>query len=355
MKKKLILMSLVAISAVAAVVGCSNPEGKVKYGDLVFDKEITAQFDTLTSEQMWGGTAIIRVIGDKLFAVAYEPGETTSWLHVFDKTGTEIKDLIPLGRGPEDAAMINAAQVCGSKLVLFDPQVYKELTVQEVPETESFRIEETVKEREKWVWNISLTDDKEIVYYSPGPKSEEGISTRIALKNLDGELIDELEVSPFADDDPMIRFTLEAMRSSFALSENGKHYAISYSDAGVLQMFTISDRISKSFTGLYYPHSMTMKGNQISSPDKSRPFINSMYASDSYLFASFDGEPYRRGENRLLYNKIAVFDWKGRSRLLINCDYRVEALCYDKPEDTIYAVIVDESGIYRLGKMKISL
>lgn len=339
----------------STALGCKNQDGKTSYRELKFDKEIAVEIDTLTGEQLWGGTAKIQLINEKLYVVAFEKGTPTTWVHVFDTTGNKICDLIPFGRGPKEASMITTAQVIDPALCLFDPQVYKEISIIEDPVSGSYNISEEPRAREKWIWNCLKANDKVVSLYCPGPQSDETDMPRIVLRSSAGSVIDEYSGSPLDDEAPAVKFYLEAMRSCSALSNNAKNYAISYSDAGILQLFSISDRIKNTFTGFYYPHSLTLKDNQVVPQDKSRPFINTLYASESYLFASYDGEEYQKGDNRLLYTKIAVFDWKGRPRLLIKCDYRIEALCYSESDYTIYAVLVDSSHAYRLGKFKIRI
>ena len=348
-------IGLFAIAIVLSTAfGCKDQKGRVSYKELEFDNEVTVGMDTLTGEQFWGGTAKIQLINDRLYVVAYEQGNPTTWLHVFDTAGNKIRDLIPLGRGPKEASMITTAQVFDSALILFDPQENKEISIMEYPTSGNYRISEEHKEQKQWMWNCLKANDEEIMFFCPGPLSDETDLPRIVLES-SGELIDDYHGSPFDSEASAIKFYLEAMRSCFALSKNGKHYAISYCDAGILQFFSISNKIKNTFSGYYYPHYLTLKDNQVVLQDKSRPFINTMYASDSYLFASYDGEEFRKGDNRLLYNNIAVFDWNGKPRLLIHCNYRIEALCFSESESALYAVLIDSMRTYRLGKIKIHL
>ena len=156
----------------STALGCKNHDGKTSYRELKFDKEIAVEIDTLTDEQLWGGTAKIQLINEKLYVVAFEKGAPTTWVHVFDTAGNKICDLIPFGRGPKEASMITTAQVIDPALCLFDPQVYKEISIIEDPVSGSYNISEEPRAREKWIWNCLKANDKVVSLYCPGPQSD---------------------------------------------------------------------------------------------------------------------------------------------------------------------------------------
>ena len=73
-------------------------------------------------------------------------------------------------------------------------------------------------------------------------------------------------------------------------------------------------------------------------------------ATDDAIYAAYGGESDFK--SRTGCRNIAVFDWNGNPLKLIRTGHRIERLCLDSEENTLYAMIQDSEGRSYIGRIR---
>jgi len=349
--KRIILFLLLAVVFVAAALSCKNSSDPV-YRPLSFKEQVDVDIVKISDSQFWGGVVKLCKIGNYLVAVTYQEDITgVTWLHVFDTAGRKIADYVPYGRGPNELMAVWSMQEIGHVLKLYDKTLNKEIQVDFSASDKVPAISETSIPPRKWMMNLFFVGGNRLIYSVPGLSAKDERLPRLLLESPDGEILSECFDSPFEHEDPIIRFRLDSMGAFQSLSPDAGKFAIAYSGAGVLELYSIGKSIKRESLNYFSPHDLkVLNGKVVQSGDRKRSFC-SLYASDKYVFASYDGSVYDRKDKRLLFKNIAVFDWKGRALKLLKTSYRIEAVCYSEEEHILYTVNIDESGDAFLGKL----
>ena len=349
--KRIVLFLLLAVVLAAATIGCKN-SSDIVYRPLFFDEQVDVDVVKISDSQFWGGVVKFCKVDNYLVAVTYQEDiKGVTWLHVFDTSGRKIADYIPYGRGPNELVAVRGIQVVGHVLKLYDLTLNKEIQVDFSASDGVLSVSEASIPPRKWMMNLFSVGNNKLIYSAPSHLVESNRPPRLLLESPNGVVLSECFDSPFESEDPIIRFRLDSMGAFQSLSPDGSKFAIAYSGAGVLELYSVGKSIKRESLDYFSPHDLKMlNGKVVQSGERRRSFC-SLYASDKYVFASYDGSVYDENKKGLLFKNIAVFDWKGHALKLLKTLYRIEAICYSEDDHILYTVNIDESGDAFLGKL----
>jgi hypothetical protein len=345
---------LVAGELSAIVVGCRRSSDKVVYKPLVFKEEQEVHFTPITDEQLWGGTASIYKVRDYLVVAIYQEDSVPSFLHVFDTSGLKIADHVKFGRGPKEIMTKHSVQKIGSGIHIFDMMQKKEIEVELNEDGRTAAISEAPVSGKVGLIQSYRLGDGFLRYYVVSPKEDQAEHPRITIESQAGDTLDAFHSSPFDYENPWVRSQMDGLRFNMAVSPDMSHFAITYNDASVIELFKLGKSIKEIYRGYFYPPKFKVEGTNVVPEDGLIWAFNALYASNSHVFASYDGD-LDSANKSIRSNKIAIFDWEGHALKLLKTDYRVEAMCYSEDDSIIYAVIIDGSGRNFLGKLNINL
>ena len=355
-------ISLFVVMAAALFAAACNSSKEIEYGKPVFKEESSGKFEILTGKPFWGGVPQLFEYRDLLAVVACEETKpTNTWLHIFDKQGNRLSDLICVGRGPKEIIGIIAA---GSYMVrdtifMFDYFGHKVVKVDmsKVLTDSTLAYKGFPFEKEQYLYSsYSVCGGNTLNYYAiftkPGAKKSEN-SHRFVLKNPQGAVVSTLDDNPL-EVYPEIRYDMEVGQAWRNLSPDGKHLAIAFGFGAILETYNMEKGIRQESVSYFVKPEAESHNGLMRHTEKTIMGFNGLSSSNEMIFSSYDGETRIEGSKnkKLLFTKIAVFDWKGHPLRVIDTDYRIESVCYDKAEDTFYAVLSDIERNTYLGKMK---
>lgn len=83
--------------------------------------------------------------------------------------------------------------------------------------------------------------------------------------------------------------------------------------------------------------------------------VNSVTANNRFIYALYSGrtfkEAVKKGKDVFITDKILVFSWEGAPVKILNLDKMVKAIQYDKHNNILYCLGIDESGNYAIFKI----
>lgn len=261
------------------------------------------------------------------------------WIHFYDKeTGIYVSGGVAHGRGPGELQSCTNLHYDRSlmRLYLFD-NLSEKMSVYKV----SDRFPYIEFERE-----VSFADVAGTVFQKVWPISDslllanvqcgsmEDSITRFQMFSIDGTLLNTCsDMPPLEGDD---RFTF--LQSSVALSPDGRRFASATLFGEILEIYDVAPQsIERTVEKIFaYPAVEFREG--VLWESKHTVFGFPQICSDEkYIYASMvDGKDVNS------FNKIAVFDWKGRGVLRVMTDYNVLRVSSD--EDCLYSIVSDSSN-----------
>ena len=143
------------------------------------------------------------------------------------------------------------------------------------------------------------------------------------------------------------------------ISPDNKKYAIASTEGCILETFSLTNGIVPLATRYMIKPDFIAGRSSINSfgPDYQHGISSMDSTNDLILASSTDGKtPEKTIESKGLprYPYIAVFDWRGKPKYRIKTDYSVIRIAYDAREKNLYAALLDDEGIYHLGRMDMS-
>ena len=135
------------------------------------------------------------------------------------------------------------------------------------------------------------------------------------------------------------------------LSPKGDKMVVCSHWCGILETFEIGADFKLLSTSYFAEpkYSGGKNGEGMTLADDLVWVFNDIYATDSQLYCAYDGES-RALKKRDLYNKIAVFDWKGHPINEIITDKRIEQICLDQ-DGKFFALVENDLGESFLAKL----
>lgn len=326
--------------------GCSGPKGEYSYPD--FKSTCESKFQILTEELLIDRVHDIWTYKDNIVLLALDQ---TSGLcvHIFDKSGVLLKSLIHYGNGPKETlwgvtqpdlnhetGILSLCDFAHDKILLVDLNQVLEYGYEAVTEEDcdfSFKMRRC---------NL-LSNGSQLIQWNVTPANSE-----TALRMTLMDLADTLSVY---NDFPleMSQLCSDVYLNSYScVSPDGSHFAVGTSYGAILETFDLKPQISCKATIRISEPMLEYKNNSYVLDNTVIGFID-MYATDKQFFAAFDG--IRTITDPEVLRNIAIFDWNGKAQALIKTDRRIEKLCIDESENTVYACVLNDVGAIYLAKL----
>lgn len=343
--------------------GCAGKSQKADYSIPEFKETADAEFEII-SEELFGLNAISDIaVHDSTVIVTAVSLEDGKILHLYDKdSGTPLMHTLNYGRGPKE--LLFASNSCfdnnSATMTFFDNIASKKLTVN----MDSLlvhgldAVDETSWQAPRWnVHDITLTKGNLLTYNISFLQRDTSSIKRLVLTDKSGNAVSTYDAFPEMDDDRK-RFMIYA-NEIIAVSPNEEKFAVASSLGGILETFSLEDGVIENLSTRYFVEpDFTMEGNRYVYDDLMDAFCD-LHATDDVLIAAYGGETrmtdsHTAREERIPpFRNIAIFDWKGNALKLIRTDHRIDRLCFEKEENTIYAVIKDYDGRSLIGRIRL--
>ncbi|MDL2244897.1 TolB-like 6-bladed beta-propeller domain-containing protein [Parabacteroides sp. OttesenSCG-928-J18] len=276
-------------------------------------------------------------------------------LHVYDKqTGDYLGGYVTRGQGPEEIATwcesldynknekkVTLLEVNTNQCFIF--------TVNDDPENlltfdSKKDFTENSKEGIERPSNLFIIDENLYLLDSRVYPPSENHNRRFSLRTEAGEKTSEY--NDFSTDD-FWAYTGASQRVSVSPNRMKLAHATFY--GAVLETFKIGNTIDFIQEKLFYPIILEDKNNMSSIPtDETIQGFLDICTSDEYIFSILIGSKESNNKN------ISVFDWNGNPVIRFNTDIDLYNICYNKEDNSIYAVAMTEDYDYMLVKFDIS-
>ena len=345
----ILLKGILLLSLVAVFPGCGGDSPGV-YSLPEFKETVEEEFE-IVSDEIFGVNAIpdMVVYGSKVIVCALNQEDGTI-MHIYDKeSGEPLMHTLNYGRGPKELlfdANISFLQDSGT-MVFFDIIASKRLDIDMdgLMEHGLDAVEEVYWPSRLWnLRNIALENGSLHTYNISYLQRDTSSVERIELCDRNGNIISTYNEFPVIDDDRK-RFMMYN-NEIIAVSPDEEKFVITSSLGGILETFSMKGgELSNMATKYFIEPDFTLEGdysNLIAS-------FCDLYATDEVLFAAYGGET----EFGTGINNIAIFDWNGNPLKLIRTGHRIERLCLDSEENTLYAMIQDSEGKPYIGRIRL--
>ena len=336
---------------VAVFPGCKVDRPGV-YSPPKFKETVDAEFE-LVSDEIFGVNAIsdIVVYGSKVIVCALNQEDGTI-MHIYDKeSGEPLKHTLNYGRGPKELLFlsnISFLQESGT-MVFFDIIASKRLDidVDGLMEHGLDAVEEVYWPSRLWnLRNIALENGSLHTYNISYLQRDTSSVERIELCDKNGNIISTYNEFPVVDDDRK-RFMMYN-NAFIAVSPDEEKFAITTSLGGILETFSMKGgELKNSATKYFIEPNFTTEGNY----DDLIYSFSDLYATDDAIYTAYGGESDFKSHTGC--RNIAIFDWNGNPLKLIRTGHRIERLCLDSEENTLYAMIQDSEGRPYIGRIRL--
>ena len=343
--------------------GCGGDRPGV-YSLPEFKETVEEEFEVI-SDEIYGVKVIsdMVVYGSKIIVCASNLEDGTI-LHIYDKeSGEPLMHTLNSGRGPKELIYpgnMSFNEDSGT-MVFFDIIASKRLDIDMdgLMEHGLDAVEEVYWPSRLWnLRNIALKNGSLHTYNISYLQRDTSKVMRLEMRDRYGNILSAYNEFPVIDNDRK-RFMMYT-NEIIAVSPDEEKMAIASSLGGILETFSLKNgEIRNKATKYFIEPDFSIEGNRYNY-DNLLDCFSDLYAEDDVIYAAYGGE-VRMSENRnrppeeqsLSYRNIAVFDWEGRALKKIRTDYRIERLCLDKGENTIYAVIKDTEGRAYIGRIRL--
>ena len=345
----LLLKGAMLLSLVAVFPGCKDDRPGV-YSPPKFKETVEEEFE-IVSDEIFGVNSIsdMVVYGSKIIVCASNLEDGTI-LHIYDKeSGEPLMHTLNSGRGPKELIYpgnMSFNEDSGT-MVFFDIIASKRLDIDMdgLMEHGLDAVEEVYWPSRLWnLRNIALENGSLHTYNISYLQRDTSSVERIELCDRNGNIISTYNEFPVINDDRK-RFMMYN-NEIIAVSPDEEKFVITSSLGGILETFSMKGgELSNMATKYFIEPDFTLEGdysNLIAS-------FCDLYATDEVLFAAYGGET----EFGTGINNIAIFDWNGNPLKLIRTGHRIERLCLDSEENTLYAMIQDSEGKPYIGRIRL--
>ena len=334
--------------------GCNGDIQKSEYSFPGFKETAEAEFEVI-SDELFGLNAIsdITVRGSKIIvcSVSLEDGKI---MHLYDKGNVgPPMHILNYGRGPKEllfASNISFSHDTGT-MTFSDNLAAKQVNVNidVLAERGLDAVDEVQWQVPRWnVHNLKLEKGYLLTYNIGYLQRDTSSVERIELCDRNGNIISTYNEFPVIDDDRK-RFMMYN-NEIIAVSPDEEKFVITTSVGGILEIFSMRDGELKNITTKYFIEpDFSMEGN-IYNYDNLIYSFSDLCATDDAIYAAYGGESDFKSSTGC--HNIAIFDWNGNPLKLIRTGHRIERLCLDSEENTLYAMIQDSEGRSYIGRIR---
>ena len=198
--------------------------------------------------------------------------------------------------------------------------------------------------------------DNMILYMSNRSEyADTSSSKRFTLQEIStGRTVLSYDYFPIEDD--AVRYRLYNFTYSLAISPDKSRFAVGTLWGAVLETYSIGvDSISRLYTGYFAEPEFDAVHLSLAENEHTVFGFRDLYAENDRLYAVYNGEHISSAEversSSLVFNDIAVLDWKGNPVELICTDYNIDHICYSARDNAVYASVWDEDGVMYLARL----
>lgn len=334
------------IIAIALILFVSCNRSNNDYPD--FKQETEAEWEFLTGDILINMSSDLYLYKDYLILFAKQDDKC---MHIYNKhTGMLIDSHLSYGRGSKEVITGHNQVRFDSKtgvFTIFDFMKKTRLRFQfdELLDLGLDAITEELMAYDNCLRYCYAIDDETLLYINSVSLSNDDIIDRIVIRK-DNEIIYSYDRFPV----PLSNVsTYLYLYSHSDLSPNKKHLAIGTSYGAHLELFNLERGIQNSYSGQFGDYLYKQSGNNVDIEGSTYGFYD-FFATDNEVYCIFDGK--NTLYSTLFYTNIAIFNWDGNPECLIKTNQKLEKICVDSVDNTIYAVTWTD-GIYRLARLKI--
>ena len=136
-----------------------------------------------------------------------------------------------------------------------------------------------------------------------------------------------------------------------SVSPDEEKFVITSTLGGILEIFSMKDgELSNIATKYFIEPDFSIEGNFYNYDNLIYSFCD-LCATDDAIYAAYGGESDFKSSTGC--HNIAIFDWNGNPLKLIRTGHRIERLCLDNEENTLYAMIQDSEGRPYIGRIRL--
>lgn len=333
----------IIISIVLILFTSCSPSNKV-YPD--FKQETVTDWEFLTDDILINMSSDLYSYKDYLILFAKLDDKC---MHVYDKhTGVLIGSFLSYGRGRKEI-------ITGLNQVRFDSEAGVFTIFDFMKKTKlQFRfdelltsgldaITEEVMMYDNCLRSCYVLDDEMFLQINSISLSNDDFTDRIVIRK-DDETLHSYDnfMMPLSG-----ASTFLYLYSHSDLSPNKKHLVIGTSYGAYLEIFNLERGIHNSYAGRFGKYIYNQSGSNIDVEGSTYGFYD-FFATDNEVYCIFDGKNTLYGS--FFFSDIAIFNWDGTPECLLKTNQKLEKICVDSEDNTIYAVTWTD-GIYRLAKL----
>lgn len=351
MNMKVCMTSITAAAAMLLSVSCS------KYRAPKFPVERDGRWEIISGELYVQVSDIWEY--DSVLVVPSYDRQTKHELGIYSKkTGWLLYSGINYGNGPgESLSGYRNTSLDGVMMSYYDFEKGRALFVNvDSLMRGSYAYEEQSLEIPAKTRVMQNAGDNMILYMSNRSEyADTSSSKRFTLQEIStGRTVLSYDYFPVEDD--AVRYRLYNFTYSLAISPDKSRFAVGTLWGAVLETYSIGvDSISRLYTGYFAEPEFDAVHLSLAENEHTVFGFRDLYAENDRLYAVYNGEHISSAEversSSLVFNDIAVLDWKGNPVELICTDYNIDHICYSARDNAVYASVWDEDGVMYLARL----
>lgn len=351
MNMKVCMTSITAAAAMLLSVSCS------KYRAPKFPVERDGRWEIISGELYVQVSDIWEY--DSVLVVPSYDRQTKHELGIYSKkTGRLLYSGINYGNGPgESLSGYRNTSLDGVMMSYYDFEKGRALFVNvDSLMRGSYAYEEQSLEIPAETRVMQNAGDNMILYMSNRSEyADTSSSKRFTLQEIStGRTVLSYDYFPIEDD--AVRYRLYNFTYSLAISPDKSRFAVGTLWGAVLETYSIGvDSISRLYTGYFAEPEFDAVHLSLAENEHTVFGFRDLYAENDRLYAVYNGEHISSAEversSSLVFNDIAVLDWKGNPVELICTDYNIDHICYSARDNAVYASVWDEDGVMYLARL----
>ena len=351
MNMKVCMTSITAAAAMLLSVSCS------KYRAPKFPVERDGRWEIISGELYVQVSDIWEY--DSVLVVPSYDRQTKHELGIYSKkTGRLLYSGINYGNGPgESLSGYRNTSLDGVMMSYYDFEKGRALFVNvDSLMRGSYAYEEQSLEIPAETRVMQNAGDNMILYMSNRSEyADTSSSRRFTLQEIStGRTVLSYDYFPVEDD--AVRYRLYNFTYSLAISPDKSRFAVGTLWGAVLETYSIGvDSISRLYTGYFAEPEFDAVHLSLAENEHTVFGFRDLYAENDRLYAVYNGEHISSAEversSSLVFNDIAVLDWKGNPVELICTDYNIDHICYSARDNAVYASVWDEDGVMYLARL----
>ncbi len=348
---KVCMTSITAAAAMLLSVSCS------KYRAPKFPVERDGRWEIISGELYVQVSDIWEY--DSVLVVPSYDRQTKHELGIYSKkTGRLLYSGINYGNGPgESLSGYRNTSLDGVMMSYYDFEKGRALFVNvDSLMRGSYAYEEQSLEIPAETRVMQNAGDNMILYMSNRSEyADTSSSKRFTLQEIStGRTVLSYDYFPVEDD--AVRYRLYNFTYSLAISPDKSRFAVGTLWGAVLETYSIGvDSISRLYTGYFAEPEFDAVHLSLAENEHTVFGFRDLYAENDRLYAVYNGEHISSAEversSSLVFNDIAVLDWKGNPVELICTDYNIDHICYSARDNAVYASVWDEDGVMYLARL----